>query len=661
MGKYKKHIVIITLLILGILAIIYIPEAITKWTSSNQNLGKDEITELENLNKRSTILDANLYNTYFQKGMELQNENPDSSIFFLSKSSIVAKQLNDKWKELESARQIAWCYYVKGDYPLALKSYQQVSEQASASSTTKDTEEKSLKIQAACSGNMGIVFMIQSDYAKALDYYFKALSLHEKVNYKKGQASNLGNIGLVYNEQGDYQKALKYYFKSLQLSEQIDDKMSQAYNLGNIAAVYEVKGEFKLALENYQKVIKINLALGDKSGQAIALGNVGVVYKAMGDYEKALSYFKEALQLNEVLDNKNYQAIDLNNIGDIYVKLNKFDTATLYLQKAIRFDNELHTQSGLKDDYFALHELYLATDKPAKALEAYKQHIVYRDSMERDENKEAAVQKEMQYDFDKKELAAKTAQEIKDNRQRNIRNSVIAGLIIALTFLVIVFKQRNKINEEKKHSEELLLNILPEEVAAELKLKGEAEAKLHANVSVLFTDFKGFTQLSEMVSPKDLISELNHCFVAFDKIIQKHHIEKIKTIGDAYMAVSGLPVANERHAINLVMAAIEIRDFMSGYQQQRIAENKPFFELRLGIHSGDVVAGIVGIKKFAYDVWGDTVNTASRMESSGEIGKINISESTFTLVKDHFICEYRGSIDAKGKGKMNMYFVDGYR
>ena len=227
-----------------------------------------------------------------------------------------------------------------------------------------------------------------------------------------------------------------------------------------------------------------------------------------------------------------------------------------------------------------------------------------------------------------------------------------------LIFSIVFFLQRNKIATGKKESDELLLNILPSEVAAELKAKGSADAKQFEGVTVMFTDFKGFTQLSEKLSPKELVREINECFSAFDHIMHKHGVEKIKTIGDAYMAAGGLPTSNSTHANDVVLAALEIQQFMHEHKAIKEASGQLFFEIRIGIHSGPVVAGIVGVKKFAYDIWGDTVNTASRMESSGEVGKVNVSGTTYELVKDKFNCIHRGKITAKGKGEIEMYFVE---
>ncbi len=220
------------------------------------------------------------------------------------------------------------------------------------------------------------------------------------------------------------------------------------------------------------------------------------------------------------------------------------------------------------------------------------------------------------------------------------------------------------IQDEKKRSDNLLLNILPVEVADELKEKGYSDARYFDNVTVLFTDFKSFTTVSEKLKPQQLVDELNTCFSAFDEIIGKYNIEKIKTVGDAYLAVSGLPLANPNHAEDMVQAAIEIRDFMYKRKQETHQSGLETFEIRIGIHSGSVVAGIVGLKKFAYDIWGDTVNTAARMEQNGEAGKVNISEATYQLLTRNstlsgykYSFEYRGEIEAKNKGKLKMYFV----
>ncbi len=211
---------------------------------------------------------------------------------------------------------------------------------------------------------------------------------------------------------------------------------------------------------------------------------------------------------------------------------------------------------------------------------------------------------------------------------------------------------------ERNKSEKLLLNILPKDVAAELKEKGFAEPVLFENVSVMFTDFKGFTTIAETLTPQELIKDLDACFVQFDKISERFNLEKLKTIGDSYMCAGGIPRRNTTHAIDCCLAALEIQSFMNMMKKLKEDMGFPYWELRLGIHTGPLIAGVIGERKFAYDVWGDTVNTASRMESSGTPGRINISYSTYEVVKDLFDCEYRGEVSAKNKGVVKMYYLN---
>lgn len=245
-------------------------------------------------------------------------------------------------------------------------------------------------------------------------------------------------------------------------------------------------------------------------------------------------------------------------------------------------------------------------------------------------------------------LAAKRRLEgIVEDRTREIQRQVL-----------LLEEQKELISAEKEKSEGLLLNILPKSTSEELKEKGSASPRDFPEVTVLFTDFKGFTMIAEQLTPQELVDEIHECFSEFDRITRKYGIEKIKTIGDAYMAAGGLPEANSSHPIDVVTAALEIRDYMRAYKAARQAEGKLAFEIRLGVHTGPVVAGVVGLHKFQYDIWGDAVNLAARTESSGEVGKVNVSQATRDRVKDHFACSYRGKVKAKNKGEVEMYFVE---
>lgn len=222
----------------------------------------------------------------------------------------------------------------------------------------------------------------------------------------------------------------------------------------------------------------------------------------------------------------------------------------------------------------------------------------------------------------------------------------------------LIQEKNQEIKREKAKSDELLLNILPEEIAEELKRKGRSEARSYDLVSVLFADIKGFTSSSEKMSATDVVKHLEYYFTAFDEIMEKYRLEKIKTIGDAYMAAGGIPQPNKSNPIEMVCAALEMQSFMHKHKDNRENEDDLAWELRLGINTGPLVAGVIGKNKFAYDVWGDTVNTASRMESNGEVNRVNVSGVTHELVKPYFECEYRGKINAKGKGEVDMFFVN---
>lgn len=260
----------------------------------------------------------------------------------------------------------------------------------------------------------------------------------------------------------------------------------------------------------------------------------------------------------------------------------------------------------------------------------------------------AAISKDLSMQLEQvKELSERTQQQeaekkrILENQKEELEREVA--------------ERTSEIVEEKKKSDDLLYNILPQEVASELRERGATTAHQFDKVTVLFTDFVDFTIAGERMGSQALVEELHNCFKVFDDIMTKYGIEKIKTIGDAYMAVCGLPRADDRHAEKVVAAALEIRSFT---QQRRQQLGDRTFDIRIGIHSGEVVAGIVGVKKFAYDIWGDTVNTAARMEQNSEPGKINISQTTYDLVNNSFTCTYRGEFDAKNKGKLKMYFVE---
>ena len=309
---------------------------------------------------------------------------------------------------------------------------------------------------------------------------------------------------------------------------------------------------------------------------------------------------------------------------------------------------------------------YVISQKEGLIVESHTRIKIAQDSIIQQNRINQTLEYEKKILMDEKRIIELSEKASKSRNWMFILSGIIALTIAGFLGILILSMRKNAgrlkeknlvIAKEKLRSDELLLNILPLEMANELKENGFAKAQSFDNVTVFFSDFKDFTKISKQLSPSDLVKEIDICFKAFDKIIENYDIEKIKTVGDAYICVGGLDKSKEHNPQDVIDAAIEIRNFVLDRITLLTKAKKVFFEVRIGIHTGPIVAGIVGFKKFAYDIWGDTVNTAARMEENSETGKINVSSATFELVKEKYTFTYRGKILAKNKGEMDMYFI----
>ncbi|MFT3909637.1 MAG: adenylate/guanylate cyclase domain-containing protein [Ferruginibacter sp.] len=523
---------------------------------------------------------------------------------------------------------------------------------------------------------LGLCNWAKADYPRALELQFRALSIFEETNDKPGQATVLGNIGLVYYGQNDNEQSLQYHFKALNMNKGLGNKSGIARNLGNIGMAYDAQADYKHSLEYYFNALEMYKQLNDKNGVARNLGNIGFVYNELGDHIAALFYHRDALQMNRSLGNKILIPLNLGNIGEEYYniatdttarwkrirpdslnKANALANGEVYLLQAISLFKELDDYNSLQELYQYLSNLYAEKGNYQQSLETYKLYTNARDSIFNENNRlyVKKVESRRVEELHRKEIELK---DLTIRKAKNERRYMVAGILMLCIISGMIFRQRHRIAKQKKVSENLLLNILPAETAEELKATGTAQAKYFEQVTVLFTDFRNFTAITEQHDAQELVNKIHHYYSAFDAITAKYNIEKIKTIGDSYMAAGGLPVSNNSHAEDTINAALAILEFMRE-EKKKHQGDKIFFDIRIGIHTGPVVAGIVGTRKFAYDIWGDTVNIASRMESSGEEGKINISGDTYKLVKDKFIASHRGKIKAKNKGEVDMYFVEG--
>ncbi|WP_053337417.1 adenylate/guanylate cyclase domain-containing protein [Microscilla marina] len=475
------------------------------------------------------------------------------------------------------------------------------------------------------------------DTQAAIKYAQKSIEVAKKIKYREGLADAYANLGqasaFLADEQSDptegYEKAAQYFRQSFDLYDKL-------YSQGKLSRTKMLRFLEGGVITVYRDLADIYYS--EKKNYKQASDKYRMLFTRFGEYS------------SEIKD----ESLVVSRTKLLNQKLNQ----ELLEKKQQALKNELQIKKVEKEK----DSLALANQR--RKIESAKREIRLRAL----QSENLKIQKENEEKAHRLKIAAQEAQL---KRSRLLTTSMIVGFVLVFVIVGVLFysyrrqkkvnqiisRQQAEIVEAKERSETLLLNILPREVAEELKESGKASIRQYEMVSVLFTDFKGFTSIAEKITPVALVRELETCFLRFDEIIEKYNIEKIKTIGDAYMAAGGIPIANQTNPLDVILAGLEMQRYMNELKAAKQAAGEPYWELRLGINTGKLIAGVIGKKKFAYDVWGDTVNTASRMESSGEVGKVNISGKTYELVKDFFECEHRGKVTAKGKGEIDMYFV----
>ena len=573
---------------------------------------------------------------------------------------------------------------------------------------------KNIKEVGDCFSYISNIYYYQGDYTKSLLYSEKSLSQYKKVKYNKGISADLNNIGGLYYLLGNYPKALEYFKNAIVIQDKIEDKIIAATTTQNIGLIYIKTLDYENALKYTRKAHNSFLKLNDKEGITRCLNTIGFIYIKTKDFQNAEENLNKSYNIAKKIENKQLLTETLSNLGELYFRKKDFQKSLSFYNLCLKYALEInslqfktesqvaigniqsklgnysksisHCKEGLKmaeklgsislkkDACNCLYDAYKSTGNTNLALLYHEKFIFFQDSLQVKETANQVMDMEFQntklldsISNVKKAYFVQLKHKEEVSKQQKQRNIIILSLLFILIFAValwsrlrFVSRSKKQLQVEKDRSEKLLLNILPAEIAEELKQNGSVNAKDFNLASILFTDFKSFTQTAESMTPQDLVEEINVCFKAFDEITEFYKIEKIKTIGDAYMAAGGIPVPDKNSLLNIVLAGLEMQEFVTKRKLENDILNKPSFEMRLGIHAGPIVAGIVGIKKFQYDVWGDTVNTASRLESNGMVGKVNISESLYQHIKDLdiFTFEYRGKIDVKGKGEINMYFVE---
>lgn len=479
-------------------------------------------------------------------------------------------------------------------------------------------------------------------------------------NPNKEGVANI-TIADVHNRLGNFPTAEEYYGKAIEIFEQSHDSISYAAALLNLGETYFKDKKFDKALVIFDKSGKIYRDLKDRSGTAYYLGNSGMVL--VEKFEDSIAEENLLKAINILEKRKDYYPICtyLLYLSEIYSRKGDMSTAFDYANKSLELAQEHKLNEQINDANLKLSELYDSTGNIEVASEYRKKYIDYiNSSFNLEANNTADL---LRYH----EVSQKQAETDLANQKVKTQRIIVyatASTLLFIVWLAVVLYRKNKfvratnkiISSEKQRSDNLLLNILPKDTAQELKDRGKVKAQRFESVSILFSDFEGFTRYAEVLPPEEVVKAVDYYFSKFDEIIEKYGIEKIKTVGDAYMCAGGLPMPTQDHAYKIVLAALDIIRFVNEVKIDN--QQKTKFDIRIGINTGPVVAGVVGNKKFAYDIWGDSVNIASRMESSSEPGKINISEDTYQLVKDKFNCEFRGEIDVKNRGFLKMYFVE---
>ncbi|XVJ67458.1 MAG: adenylate/guanylate cyclase domain-containing protein [Lacibacter sp.] len=499
---------------------------------------------------------------------------------------------------------------------------------------------------------------LKGDLTEAVTAYFKSIEAAEKVNYLIGMGKCYSAIADVYSISNNHKNAMLYYRRGMEVLLKANDSLLYATAVFNAGDELLKRNYFDSALVYFKKAGTIFSRINYLPGIAYNMGNLGMVYAQLGNSKLAEQTINTSIKMLEEQEDYSPVCTYLLSMSSIYEQKKVFPAAFSYAQRSL----QLALAYNLKEERSKANEqlsiLYEKTGNKEQALMYYKEFIRYRDSVNNLNAVQQMADLRTDYEVSKKQVEVDLLHQQKKN-QRNILISLVVILFLTIVILTALFRFYKIISREKQRSEKLLLNILPAATAAELKAKGSVEAVKFDEVTVLFTDFVQFSKRAEHIAPEVLVKSIDAYFRKFDEITTAFGLEKIKTVGDAYMCAGGLPTINQTHATDVVAAALQMNAFVQESLSRE--DGLAHFEIRIGIHSGPVIAGIVGIKKWQYDIWGDTVNIASRMESAGVPGKVNCSESTMQLIQQHYTCEYRGEIEVKNRGSLQMYFITGTR
>lgn len=595
------------------------------------------------------------------KGIILANLGlPDSAVAQYREGIALCDEIGEVPFKLNALNNIATIRLNQGRFEEAILGFEEVLE------LCQPIEPKP-SIYVGSLLNLGFTLARKGDHGKAISLYHRALKAVDEERSSQFLMAGYNFLGTSYAELGETDNALKYLNLSYEAAEAVGEKSTMATALSMVGKIYENQGSLEQARSVYQRAYKLL-----EKGQHISvmvqpLIDLGLLDVKQALYDSAIIRLDSALVWAKAIAEEDKEAAVVLGLGQAYFGLGQYEQASSRLLEANQMAAELGDKALLYASAKSLSDYFEKQGDAQRALEFHKQYLLYRDSVNSDENRRTAISREYLYTYEKQALADSlefARKESLKNLELEKQSAKLAqqrlGLAAVISLALLLIMLAYFIRKGKQRSDDLLHNILPEPVATELKAKGYSEAQRFDEAHILFTDFKDFTQLSEGMNPEDLVAEIDCCFKAFDLIMEDYGVEKIKTIGDAYMAVGGLQASGVEQASKVVSAALRMQEFMLNRKASRLAEGLPFFEMRVGIHSGPVVAGIVGLKKFQYDIWGDSVNTASRIESAGQVGRVNISKRTHEIIAHVSGLKFqsRGLIEIKGKEPQEMWFVE---
>ncbi|MUP44662.1 tetratricopeptide repeat protein [Gramella sp. BOM4] len=506
----------------------------------------------------------------------------------------------------------------------------------------------------------GNSYLDPGDYNKALENYFEA---GDYADSKTNQGILNIAIADVFSYTDNHSRAVEYYDKAIHFFREEKDSLNLAFALTNAGDEYMNFGKLTQAYSYFEESEKIFRLMNEPFFLSIVKGNLGMLDARQGRVEEAEAKLKQAIQVAEEYEQYNYLPIYLNTLSEMNLEAGRDSLAAEYALMSLDIARTYDFKDEIGEANLRLATIYEKQDRITEAYSHYKEHILFRDSVNNVAKAQEISGLRADYEISQKQAEVDLLSEQRKNQR--LITILIAAISIMLLMILFGLYRRNRfikktstiIEKEKERAERLLLNILPEDTARELQQNGKVEAKKFDSVSILFADFKCFTFKAEKLAPEQLIETVDYYFSHFDGIMEKYGIEKIKTIGDSYMAACGLPFPVRDHAQRMILVAFEMLRFVNDTKEKNLFKNADF-EIRIGINSGPVVAGVVGTRKFAYDIWGDAVNIAARMEAHSEIGRVNVSENTYELIKEQFECEYRGKVEVKNERILKMYFVN---